>query len=1009
MPTMVMDKGKRQPQSALSVYAVDRVIHLAIVLLASVDFTRDVRPILSDRCYTCHGPDANKRKTAMRLDDEKSAKTQLKSKRFAIVPGKPEESELYQRVVSTNAGLRMPPAYNGHAKLNDVETGILKQWIAEGAPFQLHWSLVPPQRDAGASIDSLVRARIALDGIVPAVAADKRTLLRRATFDLTGLPPTPEELNAFVNDASLQAYEKAVDRLLASPRYAERMAIRWLEAARYADTNGYQTDGARDMSRYRDWVIEAFAGNKRFDQFTIEQLAGDLLPNATLDQKIATGFHRNHRTTAEGGIVDEEWRVEYVADRAETTSTVWLGMTIGCARCHDHKYDPLKQKEFYQLFAFFNNNRDEKGFVYNFGNERPFLKAPTPPQEKEWLRRQTARDAALAGWNESRGEVAKAQAVWEKQIARRDLDWVSAEGLVFDGQLFGDTKFDGKRVVEYDDATAKFDHREPYTMSTWVKPQTRNGAILTRTEDYMEGPGYGLYVMDGKLRFHYIFRWTDLGMRLETRQELKQGEWQHVAVTYDGGMYTEGVHLYINGVEVEKTVLFNSNLWPNNHKAPLRIGAGSGLGFEGEVKHPRIWNRAMRADEVAAVALEETLSGAARKAERSKAEQAKLDLAFREQHLPARLAALKRDWLGAEQALGEFEKKLPTVMVMDEGPKRDAFVLLRGAYDAHGEEVDPQTPAVLHEFKKEWPRNRLGLAKWIVSRENPLTARVTVNRYWQMLFGVGLVKTVEDFGSQGELPIQRELLDWLAVEFMDNGWDVKGILKMMVMSETYRQSSHASAEALAKDPENRFLARGPRMRLSPEMIRDQALAVSGLLVEKQGGPSVKPYQPAGLWQELAGGDGYKRDTGEGLYRRSLYTYWRRTIAPPSMVGFDSPNRETCVVRETRTNTPLQALTLMNDETYLEASRKLAERALQDADPLRSAFVRAIGRDPSARESEVLAKALRRFEARFAGDPEAAKKLLAVGDSKSAYPDVAKLAAYASVASMILNLDEAVTK
>ena len=985
------------------------MIHLAIVLLASVDFTRDVRPILSDRCYTCHGPDANKRKTAMRLDDEKSAKTQLKSKRFAIVPGKPEESELYQRVVSTNAGLRMPPAYNGHAKLNDVETGILKQWIAEGAPFQLHWSLVPPQRDAGASIDSLVRARIALDGIVPAVAADKRTLLRRATFDLTGLPPTPEELNAFVNDASLQAYEKTVDRLLASPRYAERMAIRWLEAARYADTNGYQTDGARDMSRYRDWVIEAFAGNKRFDQFTIEQLAGDLLPNATLDQKIATGFHRNHRTTAEGGIVDEEWRVEYVADRAETTSTVWLGMTIGCARCHDHKYDPLKQKEFYQLFAFFNNNRDEKGFVYNFGNERPFLKAPTPPQEKEWLRRQTARDAALAGWNESRGEVAKAQAVWEKQIARRDLDWVSAEGLVFDGQLFGDTKFDGKRVVEYDDATAKFDHREPYTMSTWVKPQTRNGAILTRTEDYMEGPGYGLYVMDGKLRFHYIFRWTDLGMRLETRQELKQGEWQHVAVTYDGGMYTEGVHLYINGVEVEKTVLFNSNLWPNNHKAPLRIGAGSGLGFEGEVKHPRIWNRAMRADEVAAVALEETLSGAARKAARSKAEQAKLDLAFREQHLPARLAALKRDWLGAEQALAEFEKKLPTVMVMDEGPRRDAFVLLRGAYDSHGEKVDPQTPAVLHEFKKEWPRNRLGLAKWIVSRENPLTARVTVNRYWQMLFGVGLVKTVEDFGSQGELPIQRELLDWLAVEFMDNGWDVKGILKMMVMSETYRQSSHASAEALAKDPENRFLARGPRMRLSPEMIRDQALAVSGLLVEKQGGPSVKPYQPAGLWQELAGGDGYKRDTGEGLYRRSLYTYWRRTIAPPSMVGFDSPNRETCVVRETRTNTPLQALTLMNDETYLEASRKLAERALQDADPLRSAFVRAIGRDPSARESEVLAKALRRFEARFAGDPEAAKKLLAVGDSKSAYPDVAKLAAYASVASMILNLDEAVTK
>jgi hypothetical protein len=348
-------------------------------------------------------------------------------------------------------------------------------------------------------------------------------------------------------------------------------------------------------------------------------------------------------------------------------------------------------------------------------------------------------------------------------------------------------------------------------------------------------------------------------------------------------------------------------------------------------------------------------------------------------------------------------------MVMEEGPKKDAFVLLRGAYDAHGEKVDPRTPAVLHEFKPEWPRNRLGLAKWIVSRDNPLTARVTVNRYWQMLFGAGLVKTVEDFGSQGELPVQRELLDWLALEFIDSGWNVKGILKTIAMSETYRQTSRAPADLLAKDPENRLLARGPRVRLSPEMIRDQALAVSGLLVEKQGGPSVKPYQPAGLWQELAGGDGYKRDTGEGLYRRSLYTYWRRTIAPPSMVGFDSPNRETCVVRESRTNTPLQALNLMNDETYLEASRKLAERALRGEDPLRSAFVSVIGRDPSVRELAVLRQALARFEDRFAKDPEAARKLLAVGESKSDYPDVGKLAAYASVASMILNLDEAVTK
>ena len=498
-------------------------------------------------------------------------------------------------------------------------------------------------------------------------------------------------------------------------------------------------------------------------------------------------------------------------------------------------------------------------------------------------------------------------------------------------------------------------------------------------------------------------------MRVETADALPPGRRLHVLVTYDGGMYTEGVHLFVNGVEVEKNVLFNSNLWPLEHKAPLRLGAGSGLNFEGEIRHPRIWGREMTASEVSASAVEEGLSAVARKKSRSKAEQAKLDLAFREKHLPFRLASLKQDWLAAQRVLDEFEGKLPTVMVMQEGPPRDAFVLLRGAYDSHGEKVDPVTPAVLHAFKPEWPRNRLGLAKWIVSRENPLTARVIVNRYWQMFFGTGLVKTSEDFGSQGEIPVQRELLDWLALEFVDNGWNVKGILKTIVMSDVYKQSSKASVELLARDPENRLLARGPRLRLSPEMIRDQALAVSGLLVEKLGGPSVKPYQPAGLWQELAGGTGYKPDTGEGLYRRSLYTYWRRTIAPPSMVGFDSPNRETCVVRESRTNTPLQALNLMNDETYLEAARKLAERSLRDERPLRSVFMRALGREPSARELDVLAKALQRFESRFAKDPSAAQKLLDVGESKSVYPDPAKLAAYASVASMILNLDEAVTK
>lgn len=985
------------------------VLSFVLLLVSAVDFNREVRPILSDRCYPCHGPDSGNRKTAMRLDDETSAKSKLKSGRFALVAGKPDESEIYKRIISNNPALRMPPAYNGHPKLDDKSIATIKRWIEEGARYQSHWSFIPPVRGPKATIDSIVRAKLTKEGLSPSPEASKRTLIRRVTLDLTGLPPTPAEIDAFVNGR--ETYEQLVDRLLASPRYAERMAIRWLEAARYADTNGYQTDGVRDMYRYRDWVIEAFQKNMPFNQFTVEQIAGDMLPNATLSQKIASAFHRNHRTTAEGGIVDEEWRTEYVADRAETTSTVFLGLTFGCARCHDHKYDPLKQKEFYSLFAFF-NNVPEKGFVYNFGNERPFIKAPTPPQEKEWLRKQTARDVAAQAWKDAQPKVAEAQAKWEKKITKKGLDWTAHEGLVFDAQLFGDTKFDGKRVVTYDEKTAKFNHRDPYTMAVWVKPETRDGAILTRTEDYMEGSGYGLYVMNGKLRFHYIFRWTDLGMRIETKQDLKQGEWQHIAVTYDGGMYTEGVHLYINGVEVEKNVLFNSNLWPLDHKAPLRLGQGSGLNFNGEIRNPQIWSRMLGADEVAATALDEELSAIARKpaTSRSKAEQAKLDLAFRERYLPPQLAAVKENAVKAQAALAEFEKTLPTVMVMEEGPARETHVLIRGAYDRPGDKVTPLTPAALHAWKPEWPKNRLGLAQWLVSRDNPLTARVTVNRYWQMLFGVGLVKTVEDFGSQGEQPVHQELLDWLAVEFMDSGWDVKKLLKTIVLSETYRQSSKMSPADAARDPENRLLARGPRARLSPEMIRDQALAISGLLVEKLGGPSVKPYQPPGLWQELAGGDGYKPDTGEGLYRRSLYTYWRRTIAPPSMVNFDSPNRETCIVRETRTNTPLQALNLMNDETYIEASRKLAERVIGDASPLEQAFLLAIGRKPSAQELQVLKSTYQRFRTRFDKDPESAKKFLSVGDSRSVTDRPApELAALACVTSMILNLDEAITK
>lgn len=978
---------------------------------AAVEYNRDVRPILSDRCFACHGPDSGNRKAGLRLDQETSAKAELR-KKYPIKAGDPELSEVYRRIVSDSTALRMPPAYAGHDRLSAKEIDVIRQWIEQGAPYQKHWSFIPPQRPEAPvvrdkawvrnPIDAFVLARLEKEGLTPSREADKATLLRRVSLDLTGLPPAPAEAEAFLKDTSPEAYTAAVDRLLASPRYAERMAIRWLEAARYSDTNGYQSDGVRDMWRWRDWVIEAFDRNMPFDRFTVEQLAGDLLPNPTLSQRIATGFHRNHRTSAEGGIIDEEFRVDYVADRVETTSTVWMGLTFGCVRCHDHKYDPLPQKDYYRLFAFF-NNVPEKGFVYNFGNEPPYIKAPTAEQQVRLSEYDARLKVAADRWESMAGKLASAQKKWEAREGT--VDWAPERGLQFAHKLANRT-FDGKRNIDVGADVAKFNHRDPLTLAARVKPQSAKGAILTRAEDYWEGTGYGLYVVDGKLRFHFIFRWTDLGMRVETKQPLKLGEWQHVAVTYDGSMLAKGTHLYIDGKEVEMNVLFDQHLWPIEHKAPLRIGAGAGLGFEGEVDEVRIYNRALPPREVAVLGADKS---------DAQAQADKLRLAFLERHLPADLKAARDAMEKAQAERDRYYATIPTVMVMEDGAPRETFVLKRGAYDAPGEKVTAATPQSLPGWKAEWPANRLGLANWLVSRGHPLTARVTVNRFWQMLFGTGIVKTVDDFGAQGEWPMHAELLDWMAVEFVDSGWDVKKLLKTIVTSATYRQESKVAPEGLQRDPENRLLARGPRLRLSHEMIRDQALAASGLLVEGVGGPSVKPYQPPGLWNELAGGKEYEADTGPGLYRRGLYTYWRRTIAPPSMINFDSPTRETCFVREGRTNTPLQALNLMNDVTYLEAARKLAERMMHeggstDAERLRHGFRTLLVREPAARETAVLGKALAGFRKSFAADKAAAEKLLTQGASpRDAAADPVELAAYASVASLLLNLDEAITK
>ena len=1021
-----------------------------------VQFNRDIRPIFSDKCYTCHGPDAGNRKTKLRFDREDGAKIELSKGRKAIVPGDPAASELYRRVASSDAAIRMPPAYMGREKLTDHEISLIRGWIEQGAQWERHWSFIPPKRPplpevreknwARNPIDLFVLERLERERLKPSPEAGRRTLIRRVTLDLTGLPPTPDEVQAFLNDSSPGAYEKVVDRLLASPRYAERMAFRWMEAARYGDTNGYQTDGVREMWRWRDWVIKAFDRNMPFDQFTIEQLAGDLLPNPTLDQRIATAFHRNHRSNAEGGIVPEEFRVEYVADRTETTSTVWLGLTVGCARCHDHKYDPIKQNEYYQLFAYF-NNVPEKGLVYNFGNEEPYIKAPTEEQQRRLAELDRNVAEAEKNWHSLEPKLLASQRKWEQKVARsKSPDWTVTEGLTFHSPLAGKRssvevagcvkddaqcdlaivdgpagearQFDGKHYLESDGSVANFDYLAPFTFAAWIRPESDKGAIVSHYDDYFEGQGHGLYLIDGKIRLHVVFRWTDIGLRLETVDPVKLNEWQHVLVTYDGKRKASGVHIYVNGVAQRLNVLFDELTWPMDFKLPLRIGAGGGLRFQGAIDDVRVYKIALTPEQASTIPLRRSIHQivAIAPEARSKAEADKLRFAFLELRAPKEIRSAHEKMLAARTERQRFWESIPTVMVMAEGDKpRDTFVLKRGAYDNPGEKVTPGVPSVLPQLRPDWPNNRLGLARWLVDRSNPLTARVTVNRFWQMYFGTGLVKTVQDFGSQGDWPIHLELLDWLATEFMESGWNIKALQKTIVTSATYRQTSAATPELLQRDPENQLLARGSRLRLGPEVIRDQALAASGLLVEKIGGPSVKPYQPPALWQELAGGKGYERDRGEGLYRRSLYTYWKRTVAPPFMVNFDSPNREVCTVRETRTNTPLQALDLMNDVAFVEAARKLAEHMMAEGgkDPrprIEFAYEQVLARPPKAAEMQIVLDTLEGFEERYHKDAKSAKEFLDHGDAvRNPKLNPRELAAYTSIASLILNLDETVTK
>lgn len=1028
-----------------------------------VDFNRDIRPILSDNCFACHGPDEKQRMARLRFDTREGAF----EKPGVIIAGDAAQSKLIQRVTAKDPYKLMPPAYSGH-KLSDKQIDLLRRWVEEGAKWETHWAYLAPQRTEPPQvntplwprnpIDNFILARLEREGLKPSPEADKATLLRRLTFDLTGLPPTLAELDSFLADPSPQAYEKRVDKLLQSPRYGERMAMPWLDQARYADTHGYHIDSQRDMWIWRDWLINAFNQNKPFDQFTIEQLAGDLLPNATLDQKIASGFNRNHMINFEGGAIPDEYLVEYVVDRVETTANNWMGMTMGCARCHSHKYDPITHKEFYQFFAFFNTVK-EKGLDGNTGNAAPVLPMPTEQQKVKV----DALTAAIKNLEEALAakEVSSAQEDWEKPfvgkialaanqglVAHFELDGsfsdisgsyrhgrtVKGDPTFGNGQLGRSVSFDGDSQVSFGNL-GDFDSNEPFTLAMWVNGYSNQPvAILQKIDNAASRRGIEFWFEDARLagiqRYagHMTIRLTssfpDKGIQVRTRERLALGSWHHLALNYDGSGKASGVKLYINGkprdIEIQKDTLEGSM----KNEAELQVGNGEwGKQFRGALDDLRLYNRQLNAAEIEQLAIHYPIQailygvfGKRTKDLNSRVRDYFLTYAANEK-FRKQFSELKN----LKQQKDELDKQIVSVMVMGEMEKpRETFILGRGDYRNKTEKVMAGVPAVLPPIPNDAPPNRLSLARWLVDPRHPLTARVAVNRYWQMYFGTGIVKTSEDFGSQGEPPVHPQLLDWLATEFMRTGWDVKAMQRLIVTSATYRQSSKTNAELIEKDPENRLLARGARFRMPAEMIRDNALAASGLLNDAIGGASVYPYQPKGLWEEMAFGDGfsaqeYRQSSGKDLYRRSLYTFWKRTVPPPSLVTFDAPDREKCTGRRALTNTPLQALVLMNDPTYVEAARVLAQRALREGGKdivgrIAFAFRLATARKPSANETRVLRDLLQQQLANYRSDKNAAAALLKVGDS--AYDkqiEATELAAWTMVASAILNLDEAIIK
>ncbi len=1019
----------------------------------TVDYNRDIRPLLSDKCLACHGADPKAVQAGLRLDTWAGATAKLSSESRAIVPGSPQKSELIARIQSKDAAEQMPPPAS-HKTLTVAEKNLLARWISEGAEYKPHWAFVKPVRPPLPvvraknwpinGIDYFVLARLEKEGLAPSPFASRQTLIRRVSLDLTGLPPTPAETVAFVADKSPNAYEKVVDRLLASPRYGEKMAQAWMDGARYADSNGYQADYERFQYRWRDWVIDAYNKNMPFDEFTVEQIAGDLLHNATVEQKVATGFNRNHRINTEGGVIPEEWRVETVIDRAEATSEVWMGLTMGCARCHDHKYDPVSQKDFYRFTSYFNNVPETGSGPERPVNHPPFIKAPTAEQTAtlaalttEASKAHEAREQRETGYGYDKAEAFCRASVPQEQArlatgleTRLTFGQTPAGAQVigkpaFDalGNVSGAVRLDGVSFLDYGQGGAFENGKGGFSYGCWINPQEATGVPLSRMDDANAYRGWDIFMANGQISAHIVSHWPDDAVKVTTNETVPTGKWTHVFVTSDGSGKASGVKVYINGQPA--TLRTDSDTWHGGTLVadkPLRVGGRStSMGFKGSVDEARLYKRELPPIEVGRLYATDQLRPilTAEETKRTPEQKQAIIRYALSENAPDYQQLIKREGETA-QARDAFDAGIPTSMVMEEMPTpRPAFVLVRGEYDKHGESVSAGLPPSLGGLPAGAPNNRLGLARWIASADNSLTARVAVNRMWEKFWGTGIVATPDDFGVRADFPSHPELLDWLATEFVRLKWDMKALQKEIVLSAAYRQSSAIPPLLARRDKDNRLLARGPRFRLPAETIRDQSLFVSGLLFEKVGGPSVRPYQPAGFWDETSvygNLRNYKHDTKpDGLYRRSLYTFWKRTAAPPTMSLFDVPGRDTCRIRRSRTNTPLQALALMNETTFVEAARVLAQNMVAKGGQtpqsrINYGFQTVLGRTATPNEQKILQAGLQKRLMHYQAAPESAAALLSVGDApRPQTANNAELAAYTMTASVLLNLDEAITK